>query len=242
MFYQSRWLDPYLGRMAQADSIIPPGVQGLDRYAYANNSPMNFVDPSGHFTCSSDQNSDDYCPNLSSLGSGDANLEDIHETDEKPGCDYWGENSFSCQTVIDKDAELDDFFSGMRMITRVGWLSTGLSIGAVAGLIIASKVPHPIAAGVTGLVVTALVTFGVNTVIAPYDLELINDLETEFKAAQDSGKPLVIGTTDDPSLELPFGGNYVVDGQGDGKGTYVNFPGANLTVHIYDLLFGLNLP
>ena len=48
MFYNARWYDVSLGRFAQADSIIPPGVQGLDRYAYVNNSPMNYVDPSGH--------------------------------------------------------------------------------------------------------------------------------------------------------------------------------------------------
>jgi len=40
--------DPALGRFAQADSIIPGGIQGLDRYAYVNNSPVNFTDPSGH--------------------------------------------------------------------------------------------------------------------------------------------------------------------------------------------------
>jgi RHS repeat-associated protein len=51
MFYQSRWYDPSLGRMAQADTIVPGGVQGLDRYAYVNNSPLNYVDPSGHFAC-----------------------------------------------------------------------------------------------------------------------------------------------------------------------------------------------
>jgi RHS repeat-associated protein len=50
MFYNARWYDVSLGRFAQADSIIPPGVQGLDRYAYVNNSPMNYVDPSGHVT------------------------------------------------------------------------------------------------------------------------------------------------------------------------------------------------
>jgi RHS repeat-associated protein len=44
----ARWYDPSLGRFAQADSIVPSGVQGLDRYAYVNNSPMNYVDPSGH--------------------------------------------------------------------------------------------------------------------------------------------------------------------------------------------------
>ena len=48
MFYNARWYDPSLGRFAQADSIIPGGVQGWDRYAYVNNSPMNYVDPSGH--------------------------------------------------------------------------------------------------------------------------------------------------------------------------------------------------
>ncbi|MBN8579664.1 MAG: RHS repeat-associated core domain-containing protein [Anaerolineae bacterium] len=48
MFYNARWYDPSLGRFAQADTMVPGGVQGLDRYAYVNNSPMNFVDPSGH--------------------------------------------------------------------------------------------------------------------------------------------------------------------------------------------------
>ena len=48
MFYNARWYDPALGRFAQADTVVPGGVQGLDRYAYANNSPLVYVDPSGH--------------------------------------------------------------------------------------------------------------------------------------------------------------------------------------------------
>jgi RHS repeat-associated protein len=48
MFFNARWLDPQLGRFTQADSIVPGGVQGLDRYAYANNSPLVYIDPSGH--------------------------------------------------------------------------------------------------------------------------------------------------------------------------------------------------
>ena len=48
MFYNARWFDPQLGRFAQADIIIPSGVQGLDRYAYVRNSPLNYTDPSGH--------------------------------------------------------------------------------------------------------------------------------------------------------------------------------------------------
>jgi RHS repeat-associated protein len=50
MFFNARWLDPAIGRFTQADTIIPPGVQGLDRYAYANNSPLVYIDPTGHFT------------------------------------------------------------------------------------------------------------------------------------------------------------------------------------------------
>jgi RHS repeat-associated protein len=47
-FYNARWYDPVLSRFAQADSIIPPGVQGYDRYAYTNNNPVRYVDPTGH--------------------------------------------------------------------------------------------------------------------------------------------------------------------------------------------------
>ncbi|NOH04094.1 MAG: hypothetical protein HND47_20050 [Chloroflexi bacterium] len=48
MFYNARWYDPYLKRFAQADTIVPPGAQGLDRYLYALNSPIQYKDPSGH--------------------------------------------------------------------------------------------------------------------------------------------------------------------------------------------------
>ena len=51
MYYGARWYDPSLGRFTQADTIIPEGVQGYDRYAYTNNNPINYVDPSGHAPC-----------------------------------------------------------------------------------------------------------------------------------------------------------------------------------------------
>ena len=50
MFYQSRFYDSQLGRFTSADTIVPAGVQGYDRYAYVNNSPVNFTDPTGHMT------------------------------------------------------------------------------------------------------------------------------------------------------------------------------------------------
>ena len=50
LFFNARWLDVSTGRFAQADTLIPQGqgVQAWDRYAYANNSPVNYTDPSGH--------------------------------------------------------------------------------------------------------------------------------------------------------------------------------------------------
>lgn len=50
-FYNSRWYDNQLGRFVQADSIIPePGnPQSWDRYAYVNNNPVRYIDPSGHW-------------------------------------------------------------------------------------------------------------------------------------------------------------------------------------------------
>jgi len=53
MFYNARWYDPSLGRFAQADTIVPSGVQGLDRYAYTFNNPIIYTDPSGHMPCQS---------------------------------------------------------------------------------------------------------------------------------------------------------------------------------------------
>ncbi len=60
MFYNARWYDPYLARFAQADSIVPGGAQGLDRYAYVRNSPLNYVDPSGHVECDEERDCDEW--------------------------------------------------------------------------------------------------------------------------------------------------------------------------------------
>ena len=50
MDYKARMYDPFLGRFVQADTILPEaGKAGaFDRYAYVNNNPINFNDPSGH--------------------------------------------------------------------------------------------------------------------------------------------------------------------------------------------------
>jgi RHS repeat-associated protein len=76
---QGEILRSALGRFISPDSITPGGPEGLNRYAYVNNSPINANDPTGHmadecggFDCggdngNSDQNSDDESTNPSGL-------------------------------------------------------------------------------------------------------------------------------------------------------------------------------
>jgi RHS repeat-associated protein len=51
MHYGARFYSPRLGRFVSADSIVPePGEpQTLNRYAYVQNNPVQYTDPSGHY-------------------------------------------------------------------------------------------------------------------------------------------------------------------------------------------------
>ncbi len=55
-FYGARWYDPLAGRFLQPDTVVPSGVQRLDRYAYTANSPLRYSDPSGHDACDEEGN------------------------------------------------------------------------------------------------------------------------------------------------------------------------------------------
>ena len=51
-YYGARWYDSYLNRWTSPDTIVPEKIQGVqawDRYAYSNNNPIRYNDPSRHF-------------------------------------------------------------------------------------------------------------------------------------------------------------------------------------------------
>jgi RHS repeat-associated protein len=45
----ARLYDPILGRMLSPDNLVGSGSQGFNRYSYANNNPLKFVDPDGNW-------------------------------------------------------------------------------------------------------------------------------------------------------------------------------------------------
>ena len=49
-YYGARYYDPELGRFIQPDTIVPypDDPQSFNRYAYARNNPIRYVDPTGH--------------------------------------------------------------------------------------------------------------------------------------------------------------------------------------------------
>jgi RHS repeat-associated protein len=57
MDYNARYYSPVLGRFVSPDSIVPEpgGSQGWNRYAYVNNNPVRFTDPTGHQCAEGDQ-------------------------------------------------------------------------------------------------------------------------------------------------------------------------------------------
>jgi hypothetical protein len=50
----------YLARFIQMDTLTPGGPQGLNRYSYVLNNPVNASDPTGHKACDG-ENSDESC-------------------------------------------------------------------------------------------------------------------------------------------------------------------------------------
>ena len=60
--------------MLQADTNVPDGVQGWDRYAYVNNAPTRYTDASGHYVC---EGTDACTPSQSGGGGGGGEREQM---------------------------------------------------------------------------------------------------------------------------------------------------------------------
>ena len=61
--YGARFYSPKLGRFLSADTIVPGAAnpQAYNRYSYANNSPIMYIDPTGHTSACVGANVDPDC-------------------------------------------------------------------------------------------------------------------------------------------------------------------------------------
>ena len=72
-WFNSRWYDQSLGRFLSPDSIVPVATQGTqawDRYAFVNNNPVRYTDPSGHSACWDDNANQPECKSSTPTGYG----------------------------------------------------------------------------------------------------------------------------------------------------------------------------
>jgi RHS repeat-associated protein len=114
-FYNARWYDSALGRFVQADTIIPnPGdPPSYDRFAYVRNSPIKYIDPSGHNL------------NCGVPGSA-ASPEDCAEADPNSiGIIALPDEQTSVPEVVDQE-QLSEWGKNMYWLyTRLFWARTG---------------------------------------------------------------------------------------------------------------------
>jgi RHS repeat-associated protein len=72
-WFQSRWYDGSLGRFTQPDTIVPTqtqGTQAWDRYAFVNNNPVRYTDPTGHRCVAADGEDGECLNDDGTTGSG----------------------------------------------------------------------------------------------------------------------------------------------------------------------------
>ncbi|MDD2922103.1 MAG: RHS repeat-associated core domain-containing protein [Anaerolineales bacterium] len=120
MFYNARWYDPYTGRMAQADTIVPGGVQGLDRYAYGLNNPSRYIDPSGHMPIEGcgDEGKNACKPSEQEIIENNRRNADFHAETERNQCA--GGNTLHCSYAQNHPYETAAFAGGGLLLAGAG--------------------------------------------------------------------------------------------------------------------------
>ncbi len=103
MDYRARFYSSSLGRFIQPDTITPDMTQGLNRYSYVNNNPVNFNDPSGHAYCDfiDNQNAEDCNGGLSNSQSSSVIWRNSNENSYKnSGNEDGNDGDGGCTNVI----------------------------------------------------------------------------------------------------------------------------------------------
>ena len=125
LYYQARFYVPSIGRFASADTIVPDPAnpQQFNRYTYSLNSPLNYSDPTGHRTCSSQQatSGDETC---------NQNAKDSTASQINAGCiEVWCKDTVegfasNCSGCAEYDfATYGDVLSAYQVYQQIGSLN-----------------------------------------------------------------------------------------------------------------------
>ncbi len=129
-WFQSRWYDSYLNRFTQPDSIVPTGTQGTqawDRYAFVNNNPVRYNDPTGHMI------EEDKGGKKGRMDESSTELDEIIQEEANPIESYCGENStLGCISMALQDATTLVDLVGVGLI-EVPLVAAGCFGGGLAG-------------------------------------------------------------------------------------------------------------
>jgi RHS repeat-associated protein len=130
-YFNARWMDPSLGRFTSPDSIVPTSTQGTqawDRYAFVNNNPVRYTDPTGHVAetdVDQSQNNGQCDPAVTDCDAS---------TNKPPSIEEVGLAMEKIGTAIMAVGAIVAVFSLIPVIGEVA-LTAGLIIGAIGGAV-----------------------------------------------------------------------------------------------------------
>jgi len=126
-------------------TIIPAGVQGNDWYAYVNNNPMRYTDPSGHMAWDGSSGNGNVCTKKKGCDEVTKKTVVIDDQDSEKGDP--DPSAYDIELYLDKHAkELEDDVLqniGATLLADWGIQLSGFLIGLLAGARIGSLCPGP---------------------------------------------------------------------------------------------------
>ncbi|MBI5823366.1 MAG: RHS repeat-associated core domain-containing protein [Chloroflexi bacterium] len=214
MHYGARMYDPALGRFTSADTIVPGGVQGYDRYAYVNNNPIRYNDPTGHAPSCEDW---DRCNHGGSSGGGggggssggeeeeegesgtDPDLCKMYgecgskspglsspTSDQTPSCNYFSDGGYACTLSVTQ--ENIKGFENYHLQFRIGVkiLYYGITVLAPGLFVLGVTKSGKVAIAVGALF--AIPAIAVDEYMIQPGLREVDNIHQQFKSALNVGE------------------------------------------------------
>ncbi len=200
-----RGYDGELGRFTQPDSIVPTGTQGTqawDRYAFVNNNPVRYNDPTGHMIDEGEGGGGRDISGRSTKkviesknSKGDGPFTDF-DPSTCPGPDCELENLFQLdyQTLTEMELMLLNLQSSLYTFAEI--LGAGGALALLAAAFFPVAAPGLLIGGTTALLTAGAIAYEASQLT--YLIQMVNDMKD---AAMDSpSKSISVMTFRSPNV------------------------------------------